>query len=108
MSLLFTLEIVSEYKTTLLRSMTVQINIDFQVPVLMLLNDCLLSLIDGWLLLGTWVEIKPIEVVIMRVQTIITSSYAVRINQRYYFKLIFFQQNSGLIGLRHYEVNYSI
>ena len=88
--------------------MTVQVDVNFEVAVVVLLHDSLFGLIHSGLLLGAWVKVESIEVVIMRVKTVVASRHTVGVHQRYYLKLIFFQQNSCLIGLRHNKVNYPI
>lgn len=75
--LLLSFETISKYKATLLWSMTVQIDVNFEIAVVVLLDDSLFGLINSWLLLRTWIKVESIEVVIVRVKTIVTSCNSV-------------------------------
>ena len=88
--------------------MTVQVDVNLEVAVVVLLHDSLFGYIHGRLLIWAWIKIESIEVVIMRVKTIVTSCNSIWVYQRDYLELVFFQQNSCLFSLGHYKVNYPI
>ena len=69
-----------------------KVYIDPQVAQLLLLNDSLLRLKDRRLLMRTWVEVKAIQIVIVGVQTVVASSNTIWVQQRYYLKLVLFQE----------------
>ena len=57
--------------------MAVQVDVNFEIAVMVLLDDSLFGLINGGLLLWAWIKVESIEVVIVRVKTIVASSDSV-------------------------------
>ena len=47
--------------------MTMQIYVYFQITVLVLLYNCLFGLEYSWLLVAVWVQVKSIQVMVVRV-----------------------------------------
>ena len=65
--LLFTFQIISKNEASFFGSVAMQVDIDFQVTQLLLLDNCFLRLVNGRLLLGTRVQVKSVQIVIMGV-----------------------------------------
>lgn len=77
--MLITFEIVAEYEATLFACVSVEIDVEFEVAKLVLSNDRLLYLVDSWLLIRTWVQVEPIQVVITGVKSVVSASHSVRV-----------------------------
>lgn len=82
-----------------------QINIHFKLAKFVLLHHGLLRLVDCWLLVRAWIYVEPIEVVVMRIQTVVASRHSVWIEQWNDFENIPIKQYSCLLSFRQQEID---
>lgn len=106
--LLLPFQIVSENEAALLAGVTMQVNIEFQVAQVVLGNNRLLDLVDCRLLVRTGAQIEPVQIVIVSVQAIVATRYAVRVDQGYDLDDVIFKNDAGLLTFGEYEVNDTI
>ena len=66
--------------------MTVQVQVDLESSGLVLLDHCLLGLVDGWLPVGARIQVKAVEVVVVGVKAIVATSHAVGVEQWNYLE----------------------
>lgn len=106
--LLLASQVVSENETAFLTRVTVQVDVEFQVAQLVLGNNGLLDLVNCRLLIRTWAQVEPVEIMIVRVQPVVPSCDSVRIDQRYDLDHVILKYYARLVTLRQDEVNDSI
>ena len=82
-----------------------QINVHFKLAEFVLLYHGLLRLVDCWLLVRAWIYVEPIEVVVMRIQTVVASRHSVWIEQRNDFENIPIKQYSCLLSFWQQEID---
>lgn len=70
--------------------MSVQVNVYFKVAVFLLLDDSLLCLVDSWLLMRRGIQVKPIQIVVVCIKSVVSSRDTIRIEKRYDLKLELF------------------
>lgn len=71
--------------------MTVEVNVELEITILVLLYDSFFGLVNRRLLMRTRIQVESIQVVVVRVQPVIASSNAVRVQQWNYFELVLFE-----------------
>jgi len=65
-----------------------QINVNVQVVIGLLLNNCELSCMYCWLQLWVRVQIESIQIMIVSVESEISSIDSIWVKMRYYLKLV--------------------
>ena len=103
--LLLAAQIVAKNEAAFLGSVTVQVDVHFEVTDLLLLHDCALSQVHSGLLLRTRFSVEAIQVMVVRVETVVAAGNAVWINQRNELEAVLLEQNARTLGLRQQEVN---
>lgn len=95
--MILTFEIVSENEAAFFGSVSVEIYIDFQITELLLLDNGFLGDVNRGLLLGVWVQIKSVQVVVVGVQTVVSSSNTIWVEQGNDFELVLLEEKTGLL-----------
>ena len=89
--MLLALQVIAENETAFFRRVTVEVNVELEISILVLLYYCFFGLVNRRLLMRTRIQVESIQVVVVRVQPVIASSNAVRVQQWNYFELVLFE-----------------
>lgn len=85
-----------------------QINVDVQVPIIMLLNQGLLSGIYRGLKFGVRIQVEPIEVVVVGIESEVPTRYTVWVQQGHYFEDIVLKEQPTLLTVRKEKIDDAI
>ena len=106
--LLLTLQVVSEDEATFFAGVPVEVDVELEVACFMSRHNCFFNHINSRLKLRTRIQVKSIQIMVMSVQPIVSSSHTVRINKRYNFNDIVFQNKTSLLGFVKDEIHNTI